>query len=74
MFFGPVGATYNVSNQEAATKLGYSFSNDFYKQDALTEQKKTKKMCTHGSPETKIPDCIPESSVLLVREHTIDLF
>ena len=30
-------------------ELGYSFLNDFYKQDALTEQKeKTKYMCTHG--------------------------
>ena len=48
MFFGSVGATYNVSNQEAPTELGYSLLNDFYKQDALTEQKeKRKKMCTH---------------------------
>jgi hypothetical protein len=49
-FFGSVGATYNVSNQEARTELEYLFLNDFYKQGALTEQKeKLQKMGTHGS-------------------------
>ena len=46
-FFGSVGAAYNESNQEAPTELGNSFLNDFYKQDALLEQKEKTIRCVH---------------------------
>ena len=52
-FFGSVCAAYIESNKEAPTELGNSFLNDFYKQDALLEQKENNKM----PPQVVFPTC-----------------